>query len=62
MEQFREIIEPMAREMGVSAVAVEKWRERGVPHKWRLPLLDEAEKRGIDIDRAWFEPQKADAA
>ncbi|RJP45471.1 hypothetical protein C4587_00820 [Candidatus Parcubacteria bacterium] len=39
-EQTRwELIEGAARALCVSPQASKKWRRRGVPHKWRLPII-----------------------
>ena len=39
-EQTRwELIEGAARALGVKPEASKKWRRRGVPHKWRLPII-----------------------
>jgi len=59
MERYQ-IIERLAREIGASGPVRRKWRERrSVPHRWRLPLLEAAEKRGIEIDRAAFDDYRA---
>lgn len=49
------VITELAREAGVSAEAVKKWRQRGVPHKWRLPLLKRAAERGLDLPEETFD-------
>ena len=33
------LIESAARALGVNPEASKKWRRRGVPHKWRLPII-----------------------
>jgi hypothetical protein len=53
------LIDRLAEELGVSAVARKKWRQRGVPHKWRLPLLRKAAERGISLTDDAFEKQTA---
>ncbi len=41
----------IATKLGVSTDAQRKWFERGlVPHRWRMPILQEAMKRGITAD------------
>lgn len=46
MSAYRNIIVPLAKDLGVSDYAVKQWRVRGsVPHKWRLPMLDLAKQR-----------------
>ena len=47
-------IERRAKERGVSVDALRKWRERGVPHKERLPLLRDAASAGITLDDDTF--------
>ena len=44
----------LARRRGVSESAILKWRQRGVPGKWHLILLDDAAKEGFEIDAADF--------
>jgi hypothetical protein len=34
-----EQINRIAEQLGVSAWALRKWRQRGVPHKWRIPIM-----------------------
>lgn len=35
---------------GVTANALKKWRKRGkVPHKYRLPLIEAAQKKGLPL-------------
>jgi hypothetical protein len=47
------LIDLLAADLGVSEEARKKWRQRGaVPHKWRLPLIDLAAKRGIIISQS----------
>lgn len=55
-----QIIETLAKELGVHRETRRKWRERrSVPHRWRLPLLMAAEKRGVKIDLAAFDDYRA---
>lgn len=55
-----QIIEVLARELGVHGEARRKWRERRtVPHRWRLPLLAAAKARGVEIDLATFDNYRA---
>lgn len=37
-----EFIERFARENKVADEAIRKWRVRGVPHRWRLPIASAA--------------------
>ena len=39
----RELIELVAPTLGVKAAALKKWRQRGVPHRWRLPLMEKSD-------------------
>lgn len=58
MEQIDEtwaLIEAYAAELGVNAEARKKWRQRGVPHRWRLPLVNLASERGQQLDAAAFD-------
>jgi hypothetical protein len=48
-------IERRAAELGVSAEALRKWRERTVPHKYRLGLIRDAAAAGITIDDSTFD-------
>lgn len=49
-------LKAIALEMGAKPETVKKWRQRGVPYRWRLILLEEAAKRDITIKPAAFEP------
>jgi len=40
------MIEGFGKSLGVSASALQKWKTRGVPHKFRLVMMDMAEDRG----------------
>jgi hypothetical protein len=40
-----ELIERLALEMGVTKVALDKWRIRGVPYRFHLPLIRAAQKK-----------------
>jgi hypothetical protein len=48
-------IEAEAAALGVGPKALEKWRVRGVPYRWRLPLLDRAHHRKIMLSREIFD-------
>jgi hypothetical protein len=48
-------VDTLAAELGVSAEARRKWRERDtVPHRWRLPILQRAAGR-FEITAETFE-------
>jgi hypothetical protein len=54
MDQW-EFIEKAATDLGIDTEAIRKWRVRGVPHQWRLAIVDAAEDRGFALDRAEFD-------
>lgn len=44
----QDLIEKLALDsLGMSYRAVLKWRQRQVPHRWRLPLIRAAAERGV---------------
>lgn len=55
MANHRVLIEQLATEMGVGKYAVDKWRLRGVPHKYRLPLIRMAAERGVQLTEEDFQ-------
>lgn len=56
MNSDLEVIERLAEELGVGEEARRKWRVRGhVPYRWRLPLLNLAQERGLSFSQASFE-------
>lgn len=62
MDQTKLIYE-IAGDLGVKAGARDKWLVRGyVPHRWRLPILQEAARRGVFIDPVRFEEFRRAAA
>ena len=50
-----DFIERAGSALGVSAEALRKWRVRGVPGKFRLALVDQAEHEGFSLDRSAFD-------
>jgi hypothetical protein len=48
-------IENTARALGVKTEALRKWRIRGVPAAYRLPIADEATRSGFSLDRNVFD-------
>jgi len=48
-------IESVARNLGVTHGTLMKWRIRGVPGKYRLPIVDEALAQGFAFDREAFD-------
>lgn len=49
------LIDGLARELGVTVVARKKWRQRGVPHRWRLPIIELAAERGVELSSTDFD-------
>lgn len=43
------LIDRLAEELGVTPVARKKWRQRGVPHRWRLPIIERAAREGVEL-------------
>lgn len=60
---MRAEIDQIAADLRVTEEARRKWRARGaVPHRWRIPVLAEAGKRGVLLtiaDMEWV-PDAAD--
>ena len=55
------LIDDIAKELGVTAAARKKWRQRGVPHRWRLPIMRAAAGRGVVVPDSAFEaPDRPD--
>lgn len=44
-EQWKQI-EEAATQLGVGGWALKKWKQRGIPYKWHVPLSD---KTGIKL-------------
>lgn len=44
-----QLINRLGADLGAKPAARLKWRQRGVPHKWRIPLLQAAEAAGEHI-------------
>ena len=59
MDDADYLIDEVAKELGVTEAARKKWRQRGVPHKWRLPILRRAAARGVAIPDSAFERRVA---
>lgn len=54
-------IDKLAAARGVTVAARQKWRERGaVPHRWRIPLLQDAVAAGcrVTADDMEFGPSR----
>lgn len=52
---MQDTIAEIAAELGTKPEALKKWRQRGVPHRMRLPILLAARERGIDIPPEAFD-------
>jgi 4-hydroxyphenylacetate 3-monooxygenase len=50
-----EFIEEAAHSLGISAETVRKWRVRGVPGRFRLPIVEFASRHGRPLDPAVFD-------
>jgi 4-hydroxyphenylacetate 3-monooxygenase len=50
-----DFIERAAAAFGVTAEAVRKWRVRGVPGKYRVPIMQLGERQGLRIDAEAFD-------
>ena len=55
---IRDFIEREAAAAGVKPHALQKWRTRGIPHKFRLLLLRRAAMMGVPLIDRHFEPPK----
>ena len=50
VEAMKPEIDTLAAARGITVEARQKWRERGsVPHRWRIPLLQDAAVTGAKI-------------
>ena len=61
-ENKRKLIDQIGAELGASDAARAKWSQRGVPHKWRLPIMQKAAERGLSITVSDFEARQGAAA
>lgn len=48
-------IEKTALAHGAKEVALRKWRERGVPHRFRLPIMQAATAARVKLDPRIFD-------
>jgi hypothetical protein len=60
METHWQTIQRLARLRGVNEATIKKWRQRGVPWKWRVILREDAKNR-IPLD-AFDGPSDTQAA
>jgi DNA-binding transcriptional regulator YiaG len=51
-----EFIEEAARSLGISTDTVRKWRGRGVPGRFRLPIVKFDSRHGLPLDPAVLAP------
>lgn len=49
------LIERLAADRGVKAETLKKWRQRGIPSRWRLVFIEEAKSAGIMVCPSDFE-------
>lgn len=42
-------------QLGISLAARRKWRERRVPHEYRVDIIDAAARAMIELDRSIFD-------
>ena len=49
------LVDDTAAEIGVSQEARLKWRQRGVPPKWRIGILEVLMKRAVPVSLADFD-------
>src|SRR5271170_1315065 len=50
-----DFIEQAAQSLGIAADAVRKWRVRGVPGRYRLPITQLAQSQGRQVDAEAFD-------
>jgi uncharacterized protein YjcR len=51
-------IRSIAKGLGIKPAAITKWRQRGVPHRWRWEIQDEAARQGVVLSREDFDKFK----
>ena len=52
----QQLIERLARDLGISQITLQGWRARGrVAYRHRLPLLEAARAQGVPLDPADFD-------
>lgn len=49
------MVDDIAKALNVKAAARFKWRQRGVPPKWRIEVAQELMRRGIPVALADFD-------
>jgi hypothetical protein len=50
------IIDKIAKTIGVSDAARAKWRQRHVPHKYRIQIIEQARAEGFQLSASDFDP------
>ncbi len=53
-------IDKIASDLGVHPNVRRVWRQRHVPYRWRLPILREAERSGVDLKDSDFDQRYAE--
>lgn len=41
-------VEQIAARMGANALTIKKWRQRGVPARWKLDIIAAMRRKGVD--------------
>jgi hypothetical protein len=49
------LIDGLAKRLGARDDTRRKWRQRGVPHQWRLPIIESAAEMGVKLSSTDFE-------
>lgn len=57
-----EVINQLGERLGIGLFARNKWRQRGVPYRYHLPMLQMAKQDGLDLSPEDLRPQDAEAA
>lgn len=50
------LIDRLGTELGASFSARQKWRQHGVPHKYRIDMIELAQREGVELGREDFDP------
>lgn len=60
--ETRRLVEELAKSLGASPAAVFKWRQRGVPHEWRIRIVEASNKMLTFADFETLLPFRGDEA
>lgn len=52
-------IESIAADMGANALTVKKWRQRGVPARWKLEIIEKMRRKGVNSASQFPVPVKS---